>query len=323
MADRPIGPGPTPPTTASVEDGAAGAGAAGAPASRELVRRAVRSLGHRRPLALVAAGVAVAAAAVMIPLALTAGGGDPGAAMLDAVNLAIAHHTADITIEGAIHTKGTSSEMTGSGQVDFADNASSVEVDITGEHLELSALELTVTGTVYEQIPDLSRIIPGKTWVSYGGSSALCAPAVGTMGLLGAVADPVAALRLLQHAAGTVTALGTGTLDGNVVQGYEVTLDGAEIQSQVSRVKDPGFLRDVQALLGLTGIDYRLYVTGTGALTSMIVGMHGDAAGHRFSATVSALYSAYGSAMHLSAPPASKVIGLHQFLEDGGKPSQA
>jgi hypothetical protein len=69
-------------------------------------------------------------------------------------------------------------------------------------------------------------------------------------------------------------------------------------------------------MFDLGGLTLQLEVAGTGLLTSMTVDLGGWMLGTAFSGTATMDFSTFGTAITLSAPPATQVITLQQFLGD-------
>ena len=96
-------------------------------------------------------------------------------------------------------------------------------------------------GSIYENIPGIDQLVPGKSWVSIDLSS-LGVSANQSTGSLGTANNPAAMLRLLTQEGNTVVPLGSSTIDGTTVQGYSVTLNSAAIKKQLADAKLPSWM---------------------------------------------------------------------------------
>ncbi len=289
---------------------------AGPPATAAPPRqRALRTLSGLLAL-LVAAAVALPVLGSRAP--------DPAAALVAAVDSTLGRHTSDLSLQATVSAGSQALTMTGAGQVDYA--AQQLSLDVTaygpgssptaGGAASLHVRELLLGGTLYEQVPGVNSVAPGKSWVSLG-LATVGASGAGTSptGGWGAAANPLGLLPLLQEAGGTAQALGQSTESGQPVTGYRVTWDRSALASQLAKANLPSYLRAAQSSLDLGGMTLTLEVAGTGLLSSLAVDLHGTAGGSAFSMTLDMVFSTFGTAVDISAPPATQVLTFRQFLQ--------
>ncbi len=174
-----------------------------------------------------------------------------------------------------------------------------------------------VAGSVYEQIPGIDQLIPGKSWISLDLSS--LQSAVGSQGTsaFGTGDNPTALLRLLAQQGNNVVALGPSTVDGTSVQGYEVTLDPAAHQGGVG-ARQAALVDDRRTERGRHPDDHAQGVRRRlGPLATLQLGMDETVASAGKVAVDESLdFSRYGAPVSVSAPPADQVASFEQFLQE-------
>lgn len=318
---RPGGPNIWPDGPSAAARAAMSAGPAAPVTAPPSSRRAVRTLSGLLAL-LVAAAVALPVLGGRAP--------DPAAALVAAVDSTLGRHTSDLSLQATVSAGSQALAMTGTGQVDYAGHRLSLDVTAhgpgssptAGGAASLHVRELLLGGTLYEQVPGMGSVAPGKSWVSLGlatvGASGAAASPTGGWG---AAANPLDLLPLLQKTGGTVQALGQSTQGGQTVTGYRVTWDRTALASQLAKADLPSYLRAAQSSLDLGGMTLTLEVAGTGLLSSLAVDLHGTAGGSAFSMTLDMAFSTFGTAVDISAPPATQVLTFRQFLPQATSPA--
>ena len=270
---------------------------------------------RRRTAGAVAAGAALVLAATL-GFVVLGGGPDAQAAVLNAVNSTLADKTAHLTLDMTVTADGTSITASGTGSVDFGQDALALDASMAIEGHQLSLNEVMLGGTLYESVPGIGLIEPGKSWVSADLSQFTQSTTSGTEGALGASDNPVATLHMLAQQGNTVTSLGPSTVDGTAVQGYAVTIDKNAIEKQVSGTSLPAWVRHSLSGLDFSGIDVQVYIDGQGQLRREVAGVTMTVASHTLSANVTVDFSDYGTPVDVTAPPPDQVVSLEQFLHD-------
>ena len=269
---------------------------------------------RRLTAGLVAGGAAVVLATTLV--VVLGNGPDAQAAVLNAVNGTLADKTAHLTLTVTASADGTSFTAAGTGSADFSQDAMALDASVSAEGQHISLNEIMVAGTLYEGIPGISLVEPGKSWVSADISQFANDATSGTAGALGTGDDPVATLHMLAQQGNTVTSLGPSTVDGDAVQGYAVTIDKAAVQKELSAASVPAWLRQSLHGLDFSGFNVRVYVDDQGQLRREVVGMSLTVASHTVSLSATVDFSDYGAPVDVSAPPADQVVSLQQFLQD-------
>ena len=285
-----------------------GYGSGAAIASRPTPRR------RRLKAGLVAAG---AAGLVATSLVVVLGNGpDAQAAVLNAANATLAGKTAQLTLNMTMSVGGESVTASGTGSADFSQNAMALNMSMSGVGQQLALQEIMVGGTLYEGIPGISIVEPGKSWVSADISQFAHNAASGTGGALGAGEDPAATLHMLAQQGNTVTSLGASTVNGDAVQGYAVTIDKATIEKDLSQASIPSSIRQAIDSFAISGFHIRVYIDDQGQLRREAVDMALTVASQSVSANATVDFSDYGTLVNIGAPPADQVVSLQQFLQD-------
>ncbi len=262
--------------------------------------------------------VAVAVLALLASiLVVTEGGGTSAdAAVINAVDTAIAGKSANVSVSGSVDAGDKTATFNGTGSVDFTNNAVALalEIDEAGQHADEQALYLA--GVIYEQVPGVAQVAPGKSWVSVDLSSLAQAPNQGAGGLGG---NPLAMLHALALQGNTVSDLGDATFDGQPAHGYSVTLDPTVIQNEVDSANLPAWLKQAVSQVTVHEGEEKVYVDSAGHLAGATFSLV-ESAGSVGTVTLteSMGFSDYGTPVSITAPPADQVIPLNQLETLGG-----
>ena len=277
---------------------------------------------RRRGRRIVAAGVAAALVITGLTTGLvlgTGGGQSASAAVIDAVDSTMADQTAQLTFSGTVSTAGSSIQESGSGPVDFTQNAFQLagSVDAGGQHVPLQIR--FVGGIEYVNAPGIAQELPGKSWLSFDLSS--LSGATGTYGATGLSGNPAATLRILGQNGATVTELGSSTRNGVQVDGYTVTVSPAALAADVDKAALPSWIRAAVKQVSYGELDAKVYVDGQGLLRSVTVTTQATVGSSGpYTMAFTETFSGYGSTVaDISAPPAPEVATLQQVAQAGGR----
>jgi hypothetical protein len=287
-----------------------GPDAAGNPGFRQSAGRSAR----RGRLFLVVA-MAAAAGLIAVVLAVVAPGGTRSAqaAVIASVNNAVASKTAHTSLTLNIN----SGQMTGtgSGALDFTDGAMDMTMDMSSVEQGLTIRLIYLGGKIFEQLPQISQLYPGKSWLSLDLSG--LSNASGGAGALNLGGNPAAMLRLLTQEGATVTPVGNSDVNGIPVKGYAVSIDSAFIQKQMSAANVPAWIRQAMSKVSFQDAVQTVFIDSSGKLVRDAVHMVISVpSAHQPSVTVDETLdlSDYGVPVSISAPPASQVVDFQQFL---------
>ena len=302
-------PGPYPPAGSF---GAAAPGPFGAPARAP-----------RRHRALAAAIVAVVVLLVAVG-AVTIFGGSPSASarVVDAVTNTLNDGTAHMTATFTAQVDGTSATGTGSGSIDFNDNAAEMNLQISTDGQTVPIQVRYLNGVIYEAVPGLSQLLPGKSWLSID-LSALQKAEAQDPSSQAVASNPAVLLQVLAQQGNRVVALGPSTVDGVAVNGYSVTVNTAHAVQQIQQAKLPAWIHQSLAGLHLGTTTLKVYIDDSGLLRSFTESMSAAAAGGTVTEQESFDLSAYGTPVSVNAPPDSQVESFEQLLQAAGNNSGA
>jgi hypothetical protein len=286
-----------------------------APDDQKRTRRRRRLFGGLGILGTVAIVVAVVVSTVGSG---SNAGGD--AAVISAVNSSLANKTAQLTESVSISADGQTIAATGSGSVDFTTNEVQVALHVNIKGAEQDETAIYDAGVVYEQLPQVAQLIPGKSWVSLD-LSALNAQSSSTTGPSSLGSNPIAELRLLALQGNTVSALGSSSVNGVPVQGYSVTVDPSTINSEIKSADLPDWMKQALSHVSATSAVYKVYVDNAGQLSRDSTSITETVSGTTVTVNQTADFSDYGAAVSISIPPASQVVPLTEFLQKGGQSS--
>jgi hypothetical protein len=268
----------------------------------------------RRPWRLagvLTAAVALIAFATSLVVVLS-GGNDAGANVLTAVNTSLDNKTADVTMQMTAHADGVALNASGSGIVDFTNNAMQLDVSTTAGGKQVQEELIYLESTLYESIPELSQLMPGKSWVSVDLSSIEKAEGQ-SAGSLDNGENPVAMLRLLAAQGNTVTALGSSNVDGVSVQGYSVSIKPAELHLDLAKL--PAWMRRSMASTDIGQISYDIYIDSQNLLRRATIAMHMSIDSVSLSLSETLDLSHYGTPFTVTAPAAGQVASLQQLMQ--------
>jgi len=271
---------------------------------------------RRRPVVVsVAAALAIALVAGVV-VETQGPGTTADAAIVHAVDTAMAGNTADIDVTGSETVQGHSVTFSGSGAVEFGTDALSMNLGLASQGQQITEQAVYLGGVVYESLPQIAQVYPGKSWVSLDLSWLTQATGQGVGGLGG---NPLAMLHALAVQGNTVTDLGTTTLDGSPVHEYGVTLDPTVIQHELAQANLPAWLQQAVSQVTVDSGSQKVYVGSDGTLAGVrysVVETVGSAG--PVPVDESLTFSHYGTATSITAPPADEVIPLSQLLQQGG-----
>lgn len=274
---------------------------------------------RRFPVVLVGI-VAAALLAAVLAVVLPGSGRSAQAAVIASVDNAVASKTA----RGTLTMNLGSGQLTGTGAgtIDFSNGAMDFTVDVHAASIDqsLPIHLIYLGGTIYEGIPQISELFPGKSWLSLDLSG--LSNAAGGGGALNVGGNPAAMLRLLSQQGNNVVSLGSSKVNGVSVNGYRVTFDPAAMQRQLGSAEIPSWMRSAISQVNLQNATETVYINPAGQLrrTTMHVDVNGPS-GKSASVDETFDLSDYGVPVSITAPPASQVVDFQQFLQGAGSSS--
>jgi len=269
----------------------------------------------RRPTASVA--VIVLIAAVVGAVVGTSGGTGPssqaGAAVVKAVDHALGAQSAAVSISEQGSIGPVTLNFTGTGGINFSNNSyqMSLSGQVDGQSVTIEGIY--IGGSVYEGIPQLSQLAPGKSWISLNLSSLAKASQTSETSALGS--NPLATLQTMAQQGNTVTPLGTSTVDGQSVEGYSVTFSQAVLNKELHSATLPSWMRTAVSQTSLTSATEKVFINGTTLVqVSTATDVNTQASGEA-KVSESLDFSDYGTAVVVTPPASSETIPFAQFLK--------
>lgn len=236
---------------------------------------------------------------------------------LTATNAAV---TADMTLDAKASFDGVSFDVTGSGSVDFASQAASLDMHAFGHAISV----VEANGVLYVKVGTLvSTQFPGKTWVRMPVSAFAGAHS----GQMFVTNDPAELMAALVKVGAAVTPIGTATIAGSQDQGYRVRLTLAALRAHASELPPSARALFSTAKLPTTAtVSTVMYVNPAGELQAAHVRVIALTTGHQVTASVDITMSHFGTASVPPPPPATQTVTYHQLkgmLGLGNVPSTA
>ena len=268
---------------------------------------------RRRVFTVVALLVLAAAGGALVPE--VGGGRSAEAAVIDSVDTTMAAQTAHVTMNLAVNAPSVTVTGSGTGGIDFGQNAMQLQmtVGVSGQEVQMQAVYLA--GSIYEQIPGIGQLIPGKSWISLDLSS-LGASSGQSSSALGSGDNPTAMLRLLTQQGNTVVPLGPSTIGGTSVQGYSVTLDAAAIKAQLAHANLPSWMATALSQLNVQNTTLMAYIDSSGLLRRFSLDLTETVAtSGKVTVDESLDFTDYGAPVNITAPPPDQVASFNQFVQ--------
>jgi hypothetical protein len=244
------------------------------------------------------------------------------AAVADAATTTLQAHSVDVAISGSVGVAGTTIAFTGSGAMDFAQNAEQLSLNESVGNQQLTENLVYLNKVAYVSIGnEIGQIFPGKSWVSLDLSSLSSSGAAASLGAGSSVNDPASVLQALKADGNTVVDLGSSTVNGQSVQGYSVHLDATAINNEIAHENLPAWMQ--QAIQELVSADevYDVYVNSSGLVVRVTVSVTATALSESINENVTMDFSNYGAAVSVTAPPADEVEPFQSFLQAAGSQS--
>jgi hypothetical protein len=240
------------------------------------------------------------------------------AKVVDAVNSTLSDGTAHVTMNLSGSADGTDVTGTGSGSIDFTNNALQLQMNVAADGQQVPISAIYLGGVVYETIPGLSTVVPGKSWLSIDLSALQKAeaqnPSTGGLGN-----NPTVMLQMLAQQGNTVVALGPSTVGGVAVNGYAVTVNPSTVAQELKNANLPSWMQQTVAGLKVHDINMKVYVDNAGLLRSFEIQLtESDATAGPVTVDETLNLSDYGTPVNVTAPPADQVESFQQLLQVAG-----
>jgi Protein of unknown function (DUF2510) len=240
----------------------------------------------------------------------------PQAEVANALAATLSKGSADVTLSGKIHVAGVSAPISGKGAFSFTRNVGVEDLKVTLAGQTIVEKVINFNDDFYLNIGnDISKVLPGKSWIQLNLSNSDKATALGAGGATGAGSNPGAELNILGIGGERVTALGPSTINGAPVQGYLVVVGSAEIAKEVANPHLPKWVRQAAAQVRNEKVGYKVFVGDSGTVRRLTTGLSESVDGQSYYEFSSQDFSHLGTAVHASPPPADQVGSYAAFVK--------
>ena len=271
----------------------------------------------RTPLA---AAVSIIVVILLIVGAVVVFGNSTSASakVINAVTSTLNDGTAHVTLNLSGSAQGTNVTGTGSGNIDFTDNALQLQMNVAADGQQVPISAIYLGGVVYETIPGLSTLVPGKSWLSID-LSALQKAEAQSPSTQGLGNNPTVMLQMLAQQGNKVVPLGPSTVGGVAVDGYSVTVNPSTVSQELKKANLPSWMQQTVAGLKVHNIDMLVYIDHAGLLRSFEIQLtESDATTGPVTIDETLNLSDYGTPVNVTAPPADQVESFQQLLQVAG-----
>jgi hypothetical protein len=280
---------------------------------------------RRRHVALTAAAVAVVLVISLIVIGVSGPGSkDAAAEVILGARTTLAKNSVDLTLSGSMSADGQTIPLGGSGFADSSKDLESVTLTFSDENIPIQETILSDAGNAYMQITEnnqnqITRAIPGKQWVQVplGASQ--------STGLSATTPNILNQLQVLTQQGNTVVPLGTSTINGESVTGYQVTITKAAMAAEFKRVEARGGAEAKALEQGLKVISLnppviKLWLNADNLLAREEVLISETTSGVTASGDLFINFSNYGSASTITTPAAGSVASFQAFIAAADAP---
>lgn len=267
------------------------------------------------------AGAAVAITLVVSLVFIGAGGPgskDASAQVEMGARATLAEHTVAMEVSGSLTANGQSIPMSGSGFADLSSRLETLTMSFSANGTAVQETVLADGPSAYMQVVEndqnaIAQLLPGKHWVEMPlGASASSVLGAGTPNIL-------SQLQLLTQQGNAVVSLGSSTINGEAVTGYQVTITHEAMVAASKRLlaKGGAEAQEMRALLSSISMEPPVIEVWLGAdhlLRREKVSMSASSIGNSVSGDVEVDFSNYGSPVTVSIPAAGDVATYSDFL---------
>jgi hypothetical protein len=240
-------------------------------------------------------------------------GSDADAAIVKAADGALAGKSAHVAVTGTIQAGATTVTATGTGSVDFTTSAMDMDMDVNESGQQIDEQVIYLGGMVYEGIPQIAQVDPGKSWLSLDLTSLEQSAGQGTSPLEG---NPLAMLHALAQQGNAVVDQGATTWNGQSVERYTVTVNPAVVQGKMEKANLPDWMKQVVSQISVKGDSLVVYINGAGDLAGETVTTSETVGAKTVAVHESYDFSDYGTPVAaITAPPADQVVSFDDFLK--------
>jgi len=265
----------------------------------------------------------VAAAIVLVIAIIVVGGAGPGstdaaAQVMRGARTTLAAHTADLQISGSL-TDGTQSiPISGSGYADLSAGLETMTINFSANSTNLQETVIQNGPALYLQLIEndqniIAQVIPGKNWVQLPiDNSTSSQLGQGTPNIL-------AQLQLLTTQGNKVVPLGSSTINGDAVNGYQVTITKKAMSAGLKRAEAQGgveasAIKEALKKFSISPPKIDVWIDSSGLLQRETTVLSVATAGATVEGDIEVDFSNYGSQTTVSIPAAGEIAPYSSFL---------
>ena len=215
--------------------------------------------------------------------------------------------TADITMHVKASFDGITFSIAGTGAVDFATKAMSLQMSVFGQSISF----VETGGVLYLDLGNqVSVQFPGKTWVRMPVSALASQYDIRLL----FTSSPQALMSSLLRLGATVTPIGTASINGTQDHVYVIRLTSGELEAHLASLPAP--VRSLFATSGIpksANLSTKMYVDPAGQLQAVHVLASAPTSGHQATVSVDLTMSHFGGASVGAAPPATQTVTYKQM----------
>ena len=272
----------------------------------------------RRPMLVIAGALAVVLVISLIAIGVS-GPGSKGAAaeVILGARATLAKNSVDLTLSGTMSADGQTIPIGGSGFADRTTGLESLTITFSDENIPVQETALTDQGDAYMQIVEnnqnqITRYLPGKQWVQIPGASQ-------STELNATTPNVLDQLQVLTQEGNTVVSLGDSTINGETVDGYQVTITQKAMTAAIKRVEAQGgaTAQALEASLKVISLNppvVKLWLSSDHLLVREEALISVSSGGATASGDIFINFSNYGGSSTISAPATGTVASFKEFL---------
>jgi len=293
-----------------------------------VTQRQERHRMNRRRYFMAATAVLVTVVLVLVFVGASGPNSKDAAAQVElGARTTLAAGSTTISISGSFSDDGQQFPVTGSGVADLSTNVENMTLNFNASGTAIQESILTNGQLVYMQLlgngqNEISQLIPGKDWVQLPVNLSASSGAEGT------TQNIATQLQLLASQGNSVVALGSSTINGQPVTGYQVTISHqAMVAATKSALKAAGTQATTeQSILDQSSLSppvIKLWIGSDHLLAREEVTMNVTSVGTTITGDVTFDFSNYGSPVSVSFPASGQIASYSDFLTAANSSSSA
>ncbi len=277
-----------------------------------------RSRSHTRRRWMTASAVALFVVVSLVVIGAGGPGAKDAAAQVElGARTTLDQNSVALTYSGSITVNGDSIPLTGTGLASLSSHIESSTLSFSADNEAVQETVLMSGTSEYMEMTEngqniVQQLLPGKQWVQLDLAGAPTSTQSGTTSVLGQ-------LQLLTEEGNKVVPLGSSSVDGQAVTGYQVTLTAKAIQAAEKRLsaEDGAPTQLMKSMIESMANQppvLKLWIGSNHLLVRESVSLSIALAGESVSGAVNVDFSNYGGPVTVSVPSSSVIGSYSAFL---------